>query len=99
MGGEQYLVPDQNQDQYIEQDANLLMKDMDSMEMPSHQNMRSTTRNEMHHKTTGRLYATTTRTGGYPQTNDDSNVSPLSTKKRQRSQQNESAFAGALTDT
>lgn len=52
----------------------------------------------MHHKTTGRLYATTTRTGGYPQTNDESNVSPMSSKKRQRSQ-NESAFAAALTDT
>lgn len=54
-------------------------------------------------QTTGKMYATTTRThnntGNFTQTNDESNVSPQSSKARQRTSQNESAFAGALTDT
>jgi len=70
----------------------------------SMQQTRTAMKNERQmRQTTGKMNATTTRThnntGNFTQTNDESNVSPQSSKARQRTSQNESAFAGALTDT
>ena len=58
------------------------MHDAESTEMVQGRDTRYTTRNEMFQKVTGRAYATTTRTGGYQATNYETNVSPLSSKKR-----------------
>lgn len=91
-GGRQWMV-EQDQMQFTDHQGTQWIQEADSVGLPSQQ-MRSSTRNEQHHKT---LMATTTRTGRYQQTNDETNGSPLSSKKRQRSQ-NESAFTG-LTDT